>query len=147
MSWPRNTATTCWCVRVSDLVQMAWNRGDARTFASSPATKPLVALVIGTAAKLALGGSAARSRACTLSSATSSSAARAATAEVTSGCWNTGATVPTNVGVLSTVLCAHTTVADSSTSRHESATSKPTMLLRMRRRRGFPVRSCPLWGA
>ena len=55
-----------------------------------------LALVIGTAAKLALGGSAACSRACRLSSVNSWSVARAATAESTPGCLKTGATVPTN---------------------------------------------------
>ena len=77
----------------------------------------------------------------------SSSVARAATAEATAGSLKTGPTVPTNAPVLSRVRCAHTTVVDSSTSRQESATSKATTLLRMRRRRGLLIRSCPLVGS
>src|SRR5207342_2757467 len=119
--WPRSTATSWWWVEVSAAVQMAWNWADVSTFVSSPATKPLVALVTGTAAKLALGGSASRSRAWTWSSVNSSSVARAVTAEATAGSWKTGATVPTNVPVLSRVRCAHTSVVDSSTSRQDSA--------------------------
>src|SRR5271163_4143509 len=105
---------------------MAWNWGEVSTLASSPATYPLVALVIGTAAKLALGGSASRKRAWTLSSVKSSSVARVATAEATAGSLKTGPTVPTNVPVLSRVRCAHTSVVDSSTTRQDSATSKAT---------------------
>jgi len=70
--------------------------------------------------------------------------ARVATAEATAGSLKTGDTVPTNVPVLSSVRCAHTTVVDSRTRRQERATSKATTLLRMRRRRGFVTRCCPL---
>src|SRR4051812_6157534 len=92
---------------------------------------------------LALGGSASFSRAWTLSSVKSSSVARAATAEVAAGLLKTGATVPTNVPGLRKVLCAHTSVAESSTRRQESATSTPSTVLRKGRRRGFLI----CWGA
>jgi hypothetical protein len=119
--------------------------GEASTFVSSPATKPSVALVIGTAAKLALGGSAARSRACRLSYVNSSSVPLTATVEATAGFLNTGATVPTNEPVLNTVWCAippwRTAPPGARKARRASRRYSCGC------RRGLLIRSCPAWTA